>query len=56
MKLLLLAEVTYSLSSGGTIARLNLAPIDAFKASPTATEEAQSQETGGGSSWMDQVK
>lgn len=55
-ELLLLAEVTYSLSSGGTIARLNLAPIDAFKASPTATEVAQSQTTGGGSSWMDQVK
>lgn len=55
-ELLLLAEVTYSLSSGGMIARLNLAPIDAFKASPTATEVAQSQTTGGGSSWMDQVK
>lgn len=55
-ELLLLAEVTYSLSSSGMIARLNLAPIDAFKASPTAQEISDSQETGGGSSWMDQVK
>lgn len=55
-ELLLLAEVTYSLSSSGMIARLNLAPIDAFKASPTAQEISDSQETGSGSSWMDQVK
>ena len=55
-ELLLLAEVTYSLSSSGMIARLNLAPIDAFKASPTAQEISDSQETGGGSTWMDQVK
>lgn len=55
-ELLLLAEVTYLLSSSGMITRLNLAPIDAFKASPTAQEISDSQETGGGSSWMDQVK
>lgn len=54
--LLLIAEVTYSLSSSGMLTRLNLAPIDAFKATPTAQQEAQAQETGGGSSWMDQVK
>ena len=54
--LLLIAEVTYSLSSSGMLTRLNLAPIDAFKASPTAQQEAQAQDSGGGSSWMDQVK
>lgn len=54
--LLLIAEVTYSLSSSGMLTRLNLAPIDAFKASPTAQQEAQAQNSGGGSSWMDQVK
>ncbi len=55
-ELLLIAEVTYSLSSSGMLTRLNLAPIDAFKASPTAQQEAQAQDSGGGSSWMDQVK
>lgn len=54
-ELLLIAEVTYSLSSSGMLTRLNLAPIDAFKASPTAQQEAQAQDSGGGSSWMDQV-
>lgn len=54
--LLLLAEVTYSLSGSGMISRLNLAPVDAFKASPTAAEIEASESTGGDSSWMDQIK
>ena len=53
---LLLAEVEYSLSSSGMISRLNLAPIDAFKASPTQSQIDQSEATGGSSSWMDQIK
>ena len=53
---LLLAEVEYSLSSSGMISRLNLAPIDAFKASPTQSQIDQSESTGGSSSWMDQIK
>ena len=52
---LLVSEVTYSLSDRGQLAQLNLAPIEAFEAEPTATEETAASD-GSTSSWLDEVK
>ena len=55
---LLLAEVSYSMSEQGCIATLNLAPVEAFEAEPTAAEKQKKQnsEGGGEASWLDEVK
>ena len=50
-KKLLLAEVTYSLSSQGQTAQLNLAPIEAFEAEPSEPDSS-----GSSASWVDDVQ
>lgn len=50
-KKLLLAEVTYSLSSRGQLSQLNLAPIEAFEAEP-----AEPDSSGSSASWVDEVQ
>lgn len=51
----LLAEVQYALSDQGSITTLNLAPIEAFEAEPTARQQQETASTSSGS-WVDEVK
>ena len=52
---LLIAEVQYALSDQGRIATLNVAPIEAFAAEPTAKEKQEAASTSS-ASWVDEVK